>query len=109
MSCAQAVDQQAAALLARRYRGFKISLGMSDFFELFYSIGNLWYAIDDLLKQGLTAMSTGHFQVNAEQILLFNANMAGITAWFSNLVQNILLLAGDQLLPLPTDELTAPQ
>lgn len=103
VSCAEAIDPQAAALLARRYRGFKVSLGMSDFFELFYSMGNLWTAINDLLKQGLTAMATGHFQVDAEQVLLFNSNMASITAWWANLVQNILLLTGDQLLPLPID------
>jgi hypothetical protein len=105
-ACA-ALDPGAQALLAKRYRGFKIHLALSDFWELFYSLGNLVYAIDDLLKQGLSSIATGKVQINAESILQFNMNMASITAWWGNLVQNLLLLSSDVVNPSPTD--TAPQ
>jgi hypothetical protein len=65
------------------------------------------YAIDDLLKQGLSSIATGKVQINAESILLFNMNIASITAWWGNLVQNLLLLTSDAVNPSPTD--TAPQ
>lgn len=101
-SCA-GLDPHDVALLRGRYRGFKTNLALSDFFEMFYSIGNLWYAIDDLLKQAVNSFAQGRIEVNAESILLFNANIAGITAFWGNLVQNILLLKADLTLPLPDE------
>jgi hypothetical protein len=98
------LDPQAVALLRDRYRGFQTFLALSDFFEIFYSFGNLWYAVVDLLKQGLASYATGTVQVNADSILLFNMNMASITAWWASMVQNILLLKSDLIRPLPTAE-----
>lgn len=102
-SCA-GLDPNDVALLRSRYRAFRTNLALSDFFEIFYSVGNLWYAIVDLLKQALNAFAQGRIEVNAESILLFNANIAGIVAFWGNLVQTILLLKADLTLPVP-DEL----
>lgn len=98
------LDPQAVALLTDRYRGFQTYLALSDFFEIFYALGNLWYAITDLMKQALASYAAGTVQVNADSILLFDMNMASITAWWGSIVQNILLLKSDLIRPLPTDE-----
>jgi hypothetical protein len=81
VNCA-GMDPQAASVLAARYRGFQVHLALSDFFEIIYASGNLWYAVVDLLKQGLAGLATGHIQVDAASILLFNQNVASITAWW---------------------------
>lgn len=94
----------AAAVLRRRLLGFKLGVTLSDFFEIFYSIGNLWSAIIDFLKQAVAAQRAD-FRVNVESVLLFNANLAGITAWWGNLVQNILLLTADAKIPLSIDSM----
>jgi len=98
------VDPAAAALLRRRLLGFKLGVTLSDFFEIFYSIGNLWSAITDFLKQAVAAQRAD-FRINVESVLLFNANLAGVTAWWGNLVQNILLLTADAIIPLPIDSM----
>jgi hypothetical protein len=81
VNCA-GLDPQAASVLAARYRGYQVHLALSDFFEIIYASGNLWYAVVDLLKQGLAGLATGHIQVDAASILLFNQNVASITAWW---------------------------
>lgn len=101
-SCA-GLDSQDVALLRSRYRAFRTNLALSDFSEIFYSIGNLWYAIDELLKQAVNSLAQGRIEVNAESVLLLNANIAGIMAFWGNLVQNILLLKADLTLPLPDE------
>jgi hypothetical protein len=81
---------------------------LSDFFEIFYSIGNLWSSINDLLRQALSSFVQGKVVVTPDSILLFNANIAGITAFWGNLVQNILLLKADLILPLPDEVVEGP-
>jgi hypothetical protein len=104
MTACAGLDPQAVALLRDRYRGFQTFVALSDFFEIFYALGNFWYAVVDLLKQALASHAAGTVQVNADSVLLFNMNMASITAWWASMVQNILLLKSDLIRPLPIDE-----
>jgi hypothetical protein len=93
-------DPAVLADALKRAQNAKLALTMSDMAEVLWSTGNLYSALTDMMKQALAAAQSGELVVDAQSVLLFNSNLASITAFWASTVQNLLLLRADQLRPI---------